>query len=399
MPRSINRTVLSILLIGMSVSFCWYGVSTNRLAARDIAFLKNHFRILQPFAGAWLLRGNLAYYEDLDPQAAAVSYRQAIARQPLMIDAWLNLAKAELAAGREDEAQRILQTISPHISHFSTWKWQELLLARDLHDEERFAVAFNFILTQAPHRAADACFLAKGFWGDSWAVLPHLSAQSRAVFLVELMKTKESETAFALWRMMEASDSPPDKALQLSFCQFLMESKRVREAKEVWAAWRDDGKQTVYDGGFEREPSNRGFGWRLAKNPDVLVERSAEFPFEGKYCLYLRFLGQKNVNLSDISQVVPVEPGKVYHLSFARKSQRLTTDQGVFLEVSGYQCEGLKVRSSPVVGTTSWLREELEVAVPGGCEAIQLQVRREESMMFDSKISGNYWLDGVEMIE
>ena len=99
------------------------------------------------------------------------------------------------------------------------------------------------------------------------------------------------------------------------------------------------------------------------------------------------------------SAASPVEPGKVYHLSFARKSQRLTTDQGVFLEVSGYQCEGLKVRSSPVVGTTSWLREELEVAVPGGCEAIQLQVRREESMMFDSKISGNYWLDGVEMIE
>ena len=347
----------------MSVSFCWYGVSTNRLAARDIAFLKSHFRILQPFAGAWLLRGNLAYYEDLDPQAAAASYRQAIARQPLMIDAWLNLAKAELAAGREDEAQRILQTISPHISHFSTWKWQELLLARDLHDEERFAVAFNFILTQAPHRAADACFLAKGFWGDSWAVLPHLSAQSRAVFLVELMKTKESETAFALWRMMEASDSPPDKALHLRFCQFLLDGKRVSEAKEVWAAWRDDGKQTVYDGGFEREPTNKGFGW------------------------------------SDISQLIPVEPGKVYRLSFVRKSQRLTTDQGVFLEVSGYQCEGLKVRSSPVVGTTPWLREELEVAVPGGCEAIQLQVRREESMMFDSKISGNYWLDGVEMIE
>ena len=198
---------------------------------------------------------------------------------------------------------------------------------------------------------------------------------------------------------MEASGSPPDKALQLSFCQFLLDGKRVSQAKEVWAAWRDDGKQTVYDGGVELEPTNNGFGWRLAKNPDVLVERSAEFPFEGEYCLYLRFLGQKNVNFSDISQVIPVEPGKVYRLSFARKSQRLTTDQGVFLEVSGYQCEGLKVRSSPVVGTTPWLREELEVAVPGGCEAIQLQVRREESMMFDSKISGNYWLDGVEMIE
>jgi hypothetical protein len=400
---TINRSVLSILLIGMAAALCWYGMSTNRLASKDLVFLKDHFRLLQPFAGAWLISGNVAYYVDLDPEAAAASYRQAVARQPSLIEAWLNLAKAELAAGHEDEAQRILKTISPRLSHVSTWKWQELILARDLRDEERFSAAFNFILAPRlplPHRVSDASFLAKGFWGDTWAVLAHLRAESRTAFLAELMKTKESEAAFALWTTMEASDSPPDKTLRLHFCQFLLASGRVSQAKEVWATWREDDRRlTVYDGGFEQEPINQGFGWRLPKNPDVLVERSAEFPFEGKYCIYMRFLGTRNVNFSDISQVVPVEAGKVYRLSFARKSQRLTTDQGVFLEVTGYQCEGLNVRSSPVRGTTPWLKEELEVPVPAGCEAIQLRVRREESTMFDSKISGNYWLDLVELIE
>ena len=164
-PRVIARIVLTIVLVGMSGALCWYGVGANRLAVKDLAFIKDHFQSLQPFANAWLLRGNLSYYMDLDPQAAAASYRQAIARQPLLIDAWLNLAKAELAAGREDETRRILQTLSPFISHVSTWKWQEFLLARDLQDEELFSAAFNFILVRLPHRAKGACLIAKGFLG------------------------------------------------------------------------------------------------------------------------------------------------------------------------------------------------------------------------------------------
>lgn len=399
MPRTFTKTILSLLLIGISGALCWYGVSVNRLTARDFVFVRDHFRLLQPLADAWVLWGNLAYYDDLDPRAAAADYRQAIVRQPVLIAAWLNLAKAELAAGREDEARRILQTLSPLISPVSTWKWQELLLARDMQDEELFAAAFNFILVRLPRRVAEASFLAKGYWGGSWAVLPHLAAGSRAAFLVELMKAKESDPAFALWETMQASDPPPPKALQLRFCQFLLANGRVNQAKRVWAAWRTDGKETVYDGGFETEPTARGFGWVLTRNPDVAVERSSETPVEGRYGLHLRFLGLKNVIFSHISQIIPVEPGKVYRLSFSRKSQALTTDQGVFLEVGGYQCDGLKVRSIPVRGTTPWTREEVQVSVPGGCEAVQLNVLRNESLMFDSKISGDYWLDGVELTE
>ena len=38
---------------------------------------------------------------------------------------------------------------------------------------------------------------------------------------------------------------------------------------------------------------------------------------------------------------------------------------------------------------------KLDVPVPLGCEAIIVQLRRKESLMFDNKISGDYWLDAV----
>ena len=171
------------------------------------------------------------------------------------------------------------------------------------------------------------------------------------------------------------------------------------DAKDVWAAWRDDGKQTIYDGGFELKPTNSGFGWFLERNSDVLIERSTENCFDGRYCLHLRFLGMKNVDFMHVSQLIPVKPGKVYRLGFAHRSQGLTTDQGVFLDVGGHNCAGLRVQSKPVLGTTLWTREEMTVPVSDGCEAVRLLVRRKESLMFDSKISGDYWLDGLELTE
>jgi hypothetical protein len=388
-----------MLLIGISGAFCWYGVCANRLAVKDTAFLKEHFTVVQPFAGAWLLRGSLSYYLNLDPQAAAADYRQAISRQPLLINAWLSLAKAELAAGREEETRRILQTLAPFLSQVSTWKWQEFLLAQDLRDEALFSAALNFILSRLPNRVREACFIARGFWGGWKGALPHLAVEGRLMFLKELMEAKESETALALWKDMKASSAPPDKLLHLEFCQFLLNCGRIAEAKDIWASWRDDGKQTIYDGGFELKPTHRGFGWNLVRTSDALVERSTENPFEGKYSLHLRFFGLKNVDFSHVSQLIPVKSGNVYRLSFHRRSQGLSTDQGVFLDVRGYQCEGLTEQSKPLLGTNPWSREELTLTIPAGCEAIALVVRRKESLMFDCKISGDYWLDGLELAE
>lgn len=399
MFRALSRTALSVLLIALAAVMWWYGVSTNRLAVKDLVFLKDHFRLLQPFADAWLLRGNVSYYVDLDPQTAAASYRQTIARQPVMIEAWLNLAKVELAAGREEEARRILATLSPFISHVSTWKWQELLLARDLREEELFSAAFNFILARLPGRTPEACFLARGFWGDSQAVIPHVAEENRVVFLNELMKARAVEPSLALWKLMEEGRFPPDKDLRLRFCQFLILGDRLTDAKEIWSVLRDDGKQTVYNGGFEMELASKPFGWSFDRIPDVLIERTTENPFEGSYSLHLRFMGTMNVNYGGVRQLIPVKPGKVYRLKFARKSSGLTTDQGVRLDISGFRCEGLSMSSEAVLKRTPWIREELEVPVPTGCEAIMLMVRRNESLKFDNKISGDYWLDAVELTE
>jgi hypothetical protein len=176
-----------------------------------------------------------------------------------------------------------------------------------------------------------------------------------------------------------------------------MDSGRLAEAKAVWKWVQGGSTPGMADGGFEKPPLNQAFGWKFDQSPQVDIERSPLLPGSGSHSLHLRFRGTANVSFHHVSQVVPVEPGQGYVLRFLRKSRNLTTDQGIFIQISGFQCRGLSVRSRPVTGSLPWGQEELRFVAPEGCEAVLLQVRRGESHSFDSKISGDYWLDGVSL--
>lgn len=395
---SIRTLALKVLLSGLflllAACLIGYGIASNRLAARDQAFIQNHaFMDLLPTT--WLWKGDVAYYDNLDPAGAAADYRQAIARQPLMIQAWLALAKVELAQGHRQQARRILDLLAPRLARVSTWKWQQLLLAYDLQDSDHFASCFNFILARLPDRTKDACYLAARFWGSWTATLPHVAPDNRAVYFQQLIRDKQVDAALSLWHTMQASGTLPERKVQLWFCAFLLGHKRLAAAEKVWSGLSGSSSGQVYNGGFEKQPLRAPFDWTLRKTPDVSTERTALTTYQGQYALRLHFRGKTNVNYYHTYQIVPVEPGQHYVLHFAEKSRGITTDQGVFVEAISYRCRGLYVHSEPLTGTHPWQVQDLNIAVPADCRAILVRVRRKQSLMFDNKIEGDYWLDAV----
>jgi hypothetical protein len=385
------------VFLSLSALLFWYGTCVNRIAAKDLDFAFKH-QSTNLFSTPWVWRGNWAYQVELNPAAAIPFYREAISRQVLNLDAWFLLAQMELAEGNTETPRKILQFLSEVLSQVSTWKWNELLLSHDLNEEIHFSKCFNFILSRLPHRIRDASYVAQKFWGDWMQIIPHVDPENHAVFLKTLMQEKEVDAALALWEILETEHSLPERELILRFSQFLLGQARVEAAKNIWFAWRNTQTPGIYNGGFEQAPLNTSFGWKFNRHRQVDIERSSLYPYEGRYSLHLHFTGTSNVSFHHVSHVVPVEPGKTYRLLFAQKTQNITTDQGVFLQVSGYQCKGPGVRSEPLMGTTSWNQEEMEFQVPDECHALLLQVRRKESLMFDNKILGDYWLDAVQLI-
>jgi hypothetical protein len=390
-----SRIALAVFLTALSGCLLWYSICTYRVSGNNPTG-PGEFSV-GFFPEAQVLYGHSRYLA-LDLAGAAQSYKKAISAQPSLIDAWIGLARVQIANENRQQARKTLDIIAPAIDSISTWKWQELLFAYDLRDELYFEKCFNFILSYLPHHIREAGWLSSRYWGGWEEVVPHVFSCNYPAFLTELIDWQQPDAALALFKMMEKEGTHWEEKDQLQFCDFLISNGRIEGARSVWHLWRKNDTSLIHDGGFETEPLNRAFGWRFQIDPDFIVERTTWGAYSGNSCLHVHFKGTRNINSDLVRQIVPVSPGTAYTLRFVRKSSNLTTDRGVFLTVSGFKNE-FKTASEQVLGDLPWKEDEIEFSVPAGCEAIVLKVRRDESLKMDNKISGDYWLDSVELKE
>lgn len=392
------RLLAPPFLAGAGLLLVWYGVFAYQVGTTQVEFLFRHpSSNWFPVVNLW--RGNAAYFVDLDGDRALAHYRRAIAAEAVLVDAWLALARAELAQGRADRAEAVLDFLSPILARTSTWKWSELLLAHDLDRETEVRQAFNFILDRVPTRRQDAVYLALQRWGDYDRISAQVDAPQRGIWLRELLRRHETDAAMAVWRQIQDPEAVGfDRRAQLQLCNFLIDRGRIEDAREVWRSMTGSGPGGIHNGGFESDLGGGGFGWRLQANLHGLtVKRTSTSSAEGAFSLQLRFNGKANLAYRPLSQLVPVAPGNRYRLQFARKSRNLTSNEGVFLELAGWRCPGLNLQSPAVTGTETWRTESLEFTVPDACEALWVRVGRRESLRFAGKISGEYWLDAVAL--
>jgi len=390
----LSRKVFAIALLAVSGGLLWYSIATYKLSGQNrLGDISARF-----FPEARILNGHSRYLAH-DLPGAAESYRQAIFAGPSFVDAWIGLARTQIADGQLDAARKTLNIISPTLASISTWKWQELLFAYDLQDEPSFEKCYNYILSYLPHRTTDASLLASKFWGGWGEVAPHVFSYNRPVLLSALMDRQQVDAAVALFEVMENEGSLREENDQLRLCDFLISNNRLKEAKAAWRLWRKKDSPLIDDGRFERGPLNRAFGWRFKIDPDVLVERGTGSPCRGNSCLHIHFKGSGNLNCDFASQIIPVKPETSYLLRYMQKSSGITTDRGVFLSVNGYKEGFPNIASEPALGDSPWKEEKVEFETPAGCEAIVLHVQRNESLKLDNKISGDYWLDSVELME
>lgn len=395
MRRILAKGCASVLLLGMAAGLLWYAAVSNRIAAGDWAFAKTH-KSARCFPEARYWWGNYHHYVKSDLAGAMEDYRNAMISEPFLIGPWFELIKTQMQLGSPEEARRVFSILAPIVAGTSYWKWKELLLAYDLKDGTNFANAFNFVLARSPARVGEAVDLGLDFWGDWKGLFAHVSAENLPALMRPLMEMQEDEQVLGLWNELKTKEIT-DKNLLSEVCDFTLNNGHIRQAREMWKAVTGVDRIGIHDGEFEMPPSNGGFGWRICEHPQVDVRPTSLECNGGQRSMHFRFLGTENVSYSHVFQVVPVEPGRRYSLTFARQSRNITTDQGVFLKVSGYRCDMPPVESRPLTGTNPWSIEKVEFQAPASCEAVTVQVTRTESLMLDNRISGDYWLDSVEL--
>jgi tetratricopeptide (TPR) repeat protein len=221
-----------------------------------------------------------------------------------------------------------------------------------------------------------------------------------------LMAYKQNRDLSEVW---ERRDSwKPAQAEHLAYCDFLIEDGRLREAADVWTEFIQrnypggvarDSSNMIFNGDFEYPLQNGGFDWKIGNADGVQIARDKDIKKSGQSSLSARFSGKTNPGIYAAQQVVAVRPKQQYRISGQIKTGRLTTRNGILLEVLGQNCPTLAVRSEVVTGTHDWMPLELAFTTPADCTLVKIGIKRERSEKFDNKISGDVWLDEFSMTE
>ncbi len=144
----------------------------------------------------------------------------------------------------------------------------------------------------------------------------------------------------------------------------------------------------ISNGDFERNPMNGGFDWRYSSWEHAEARRDTTQSKDGMASFLIQFDGEENVTYSHVWHWLPVERNESYELSFWMKTEAISTDEGVYLEVAG------QVTDAPL-GTTYW--QEFTIPFTATSDMATVRVRRNPSRKFDNLLSGKVWLDGFTL--
>jgi len=221
-----------------------------------------------------------------------------------------------------------------------------------------------------------------------------------------LMAYRQSAELSEVWE--KRSLWKPVNPDYLAYCDFLIEAGRVRDAQGVWIeliqrihpeSITREPTNMIFNGGFEYPLQGGGFDWKVGNAEGVEIFTDKDIKKSGTSCLAARFSGKTNPGIYIAQQAVIVEPKQRYRLLGQIKADKLTTHNGILLEVLGQGCPSLAARSEVVTGTADWRPLELEFATPTDCSLVKVGIKRERSEKFDNKISGQIWLDEFKMTE
>ena len=388
-------TIATLLLTGFSVWLLPFGWQQRHVYLQDYTFSAKEARALRHYPEAMTAFGQRAWF-GLDPAAAAKYYREAVTRDPARMGAWLNLAEAEAATGRVDAARAVVAFVARRTGDVMFWQWPTALLAHDLGLEDIFRRCVNRLAVQGWKRADTFNLVDTHFSGDVRATLDALAPAARPAYLEWLLRWGRLEDARTVWQTITA-DAPPDESIRLKFVNFLISKKEVGEAGAIWYGPGEKGPLT--NGGFEQAVSNSGFDWHWGRDPagHWHIQQAFGQGRDHGTAVRISFYGQENIAFHHLYQIVPVTPGVAYRLHWWWRGQALTTDQGPFVEVYGYDCRGFRMASPMLTGDCDWQEAALTFTAPENCRAVVVRVRRNKSQRFDSKIAGTLWVDDFDI--
>lgn len=405
--------LIGILLIALTLSFLGTrnGLAEHWAESSQPQGWLRAARLEPGNADYWFRLGQYQQldFEPGDIPLAIFYYRRAVQVDPHSADNWVALASAYEEADDRAEARQAFEAAKAAYPTSSqvAWRYGNFLLRQN-----RLPEAFREIrssIAADPKLAGPAISRCLRASGDMQGTLDQILPAQVVVYLEALsflVAEQEMDAAVAIWERLVKLRPPLEMRSALSLLERLIEQNRVDQAKRVWqqalvlSGWSNSGSPAalVWDGGFEGDFVNGGFGWRRLPIAGASLDFDTTVAHSGARSLRVMFDGSANLDFAHLAQYVPVEPQTHYHFSAFLRTEKVSTNSGVcFVLFDPHHPAELSGSTSCLVDTHSWIREDLDFTTGPQTRLIEIVLRRYPSQKLDNKIRGTVWVDDVSV--
>jgi hypothetical protein len=385
-------------------------VVSRKLVAEDLRLAAR----LDPGDSEYHLKlGRLYEYSltDIDPVQSVTELKLAAERSPWDAQPWLDLGAAQELAGNVDEAEASLRRADYLAPRLPGYQWaiaNFFLLHGDVNESLRH---FRIVLAGTSQYDGVIFSTAWKAVGDGDEILKKLipdTSRPQISYMYYLLTNQKLDDAQKVWEKL-AADGDAFSAHEVGpYIDALLVARRSEDAYRDWLDLQNRGLVSppsepgnlVYDGDFETELTNFGFGWKAFPPQGVYVGLDSTTFHSGGHSLLIRFPGKDNYFFHNVCEDVRIKPGDAYRARAFMKTDGITTNSGPRLQVfDPYTPKALDLLSDQLVGTNAaWTLLTVNFTAKPETHLVGVCVTRLPSDKLDNLITGNVWVDDVSLV-
>jgi tetratricopeptide (TPR) repeat protein len=375
------------------------------------------YRTWWPFLGAWITRA-----KQTDPVTAVDVFERAIKYDPdnadyhFQLAQWYNYSTQVLNTARAGEeleaAVRLNPYRSAHWLELSKYYEQQknpqrsreamqMALERDPNYAQMHWAAANFYIRMNDLKSADfelrrtadldsvylpqVLDLVWQFYQDPDRIMStHVpNTQPANIIALNYFAGQKSERGAELaWSKLKTFRTiRPER---FPYIEYLVSIGKPAEAWDVFMFPDAEPEEHIYNASFETESLNGGFDWRFVSTDHALAQWDTTTAHAGMASWLVTFDGTENIDYQGLAKWIRVKKGNAYKLSFWMKTDDISTNEGMFVEVDGQVSE-------KQLGTNHW--QQFTIPFVASSDLATVHLRRVPSKKFDNALSGKVWLD------
>jgi tetratricopeptide (TPR) repeat protein len=358
----------------------------------------------------------LSLYAQLDPHRDASSQaiadlKRASQTDPHSAEIWADLASAYEERGMPAEARDAYQKAQADypISGEIAWRYGSFLLRQG--DLNSGFTQIRRALTVDPSLTASAVAECWEAVGNAASIIDKALPTTRESYLTAVdyfLSQKRDDAALVVWKGLLKLRQPIEMNQTIPLVNQLISDDRVVEALTTWrealqaTRWPcgdSHADSAVFNGGFEYEVANGGFGWREGAISGVTYGLDRAVAHSGKQSMRVTFDGSTNLDFAQLAQFVGVKPSQRYHFKAYLRTERITTDSGVrFLIYDPNHPSETQILTPNLVGTNPWTPVESDFLTGPNANLLVIALRRVSSEKFDNRLRGTAWVDDVSLV-